>query len=94
MSKQPSDFYFCIGNDGLEYADTSENYFLITSKAYFDKTHCLDDRSGQPDRLLPDGFYELSESMYEYDGIDVQEGRNLLLIAGFIENPELLKAGQ
>jgi len=79
----PSDFYFqlCYTPDSLTATD---NYFMITPKEYFDSEGGLSDESGVADDIVPDGFYELQESTYEYDG-DALEGRGMLLSLGFIE---------
>ncbi len=75
---QPKDFYF-------EYSKQAEEpCFLITPRTYYDLEGVLSDESGVADAVVPEGFYELAESMYEYDG-NIEHGRQLLLDAGFQE---------
>jgi hypothetical protein len=77
---KPRDFYFqlCQGDD------FPGHYFMITPKDYFDSEGALSDESGIADDVVPEGFGELSESTYEYDG-DPLEGRRNLLALGFTE---------
>ena len=37
--------------------------------------------------MLPEGFYEVSEGTYEYDGTK-EEGAKRLLAAGFVPHPK------
>lgn len=76
---EAKDFYF-----ELCKKETDSYYFLITPKSYYDKEGCLSDESGIADAVVPKGFFELQESMYEYDGMS-EEGRHLLIGAGMKE---------
>lgn len=58
-------------------------FFLITSQKFFDKNGYLDD-SGKEEKHVPEGFFSLQDSTYEYDG-DPEEGKKKLLAAGHIE---------
>jgi len=78
---KPEDYYFQLDFNSNGMVD---HYFNITPKGYFDLTGALSDLSGVADHVVPNDFYELMESHYEYDG-DPQIGRQLLLNAGFIE---------
>lgn len=73
------DFYFQLVKE-----ESGEEYFLITSCEYYDKEGCLDDDSGVPDNILPEGFGEMAEAMYEYDG-SANKGREILLSIGMKE---------
>jgi hypothetical protein len=75
---EAKDFYFELCRK------ETDSYFLITPKSYYDKEGCLSDESGIADEALPKGFYELQESMYEYDGTS-ENGRQLLIDAGMKE---------
>jgi hypothetical protein len=80
---KPDDYYFQL--DSIIACGTNgDHYFNITPKGYFDLTGALSNLSGIADHVVPDKFYELQESVYEYDG-NPQVGRQLLLNAGFIE---------
>lgn len=81
-SLNANDYYFQQGHDptggGLDF-------FTIVPKQWFDRTGTqLDEEEVVPPALLPNGFYELQEGDYEYDG-DQTSGRYLLISAGFIE---------
>lgn len=75
---EPKDFYFQLTHQA------SGSFFSITPKAVYDLDGCLSDESGVADEVLPEGFYELSESTYEYDG-PVETGRQLLIDIGMKE---------
>ncbi len=61
--------------------------FIIVGKQFWKENKAWDD-SGDEVENLPDGFYELEESAYEYEG-DSAEGFKKLIEAGFIENNDL-----
>jgi hypothetical protein len=61
--------------------------FVIVGQQFWKETQCWDD-SGDPVDNLPDGFFELEESVFAYDG-QPDEGRDQLLAAGFVENNDL-----
>jgi len=75
---EPKDFYFQLVHQA------SSSFFLITPKVIYDLDGCLSDESGVADEVLPDGFYELTESTYEYDG-NLETGRQLLIGLGMKE---------
>jgi hypothetical protein len=60
--------------------------FMIVSKEFWDQNGHLDDShiAEQLGDLLPKGFYEMCESMFETD-LPVKTATNLLLKAGFEE---------
>lgn len=63
-----------------------DKVFFITPKKFYDKNGCLSDKNNVvPKNVLPNGFFELAESTYEYDGL-IAEGKESLLKAGFIEH--------
>lgn len=76
--QQSNGFYFQVINKA------SGTFYLITPKEVYDREGCLSDKSGVADKVLPAGFYELSESTYEYEG-DIEKGRQLLLSIGMVE---------
>jgi hypothetical protein len=75
---EAKDFYFELSRQASGY------FFLITPKAYYDAEGCLSDQSGIADAVLPKGFYELTESTYEYEGTS-EVGRQILLDLGMKE---------
>ena len=78
---KPEDFYFQL----VFQAESDPQYFfLVTPKAYYDSEGGLSDESGVADEVMPDGFGELMESHYEYNG-NAQVGRQILLAQGFKE---------
>lgn len=81
-STNPADYYFQMDPDP---DDPSNYYFTINPKEYFDKTGALfDDGSEAIEVVLPPGFNELQEGMYEFSG-NYGRGRLTLLSNGFIE---------
>lgn len=84
---QPSDFYFKICDDweGMTiYGFT----VVITSKKVWDEEGRWDDSGEIFDYdIIPAGFEELTECVFEYSSII--SARNILLNAGFIENNDL-----
>lgn len=75
---EPKDFYFQLSRS--EQGD----FFLITPKEYYDREGALSDESGVADEVLPEGFAEAMESMYEYNG-NPETGRQILLSLGMKE---------
>ena len=75
------DFYFQL----IHCPQTEPDYvFLVTPRLYYDSEGCLSDEGGIADEVMPNGFGELMESHYEYNG-NAQVGRQILLDAGFVE---------
>ena len=82
---QPSDYYFCLDRGVTD----DDLFFLFTSIKYWDEHNCLDDRGNCVDeRILPEGFNELMESVYEFNG-DSFKAREELLDLGFVENTNM-----
>ena len=79
-------YYFAIEAPGIKPNDEA---FWIVEQQLYDDTGELDDSSDTIDDDLPVGFYRLAEAVYEYEGY-VEEGRERLLTAGFIEKNDLL----
>ena len=79
---KPSDFLFCV-----DYSDPDMAAFCLTSKEYWDENHVLDDCLGEID-CLPDGFANLMEASWEYDG-SFEEGAQALSNAGFIFSSDM-----
>ncbi len=75
---EPKDFYFELSKN------EDQVFFLITPKKYYDTEGCLSDESGIADDVVPQGFCELAESTYEYDG-NPETGRQLLISLGMKE---------
>ena len=71
------------------FAVEDSTAFWIVEQQFWDLTQELDTDSETLEDDLPEGFYRLAESVYEYDG-DPTQGRDRLLAAGFIENDSLL----
>lgn len=78
---EPKDFYFQLV---IEPTLDPPAYFLITLKSYYDTEGCLQDESGIADEILPEGFGEMAESCYSFNG-NPQTGREMLLGLGLIE---------
>lgn len=78
---EPKDFYFQLVEDAVEEPSA---VFLITPKKYYDKEGCISDESGVADEVLPEGFGELMESHYEFDG-NPKIGRDILINIGMTE---------
>jgi hypothetical protein len=74
-------YYYQLGDD-------DDNYVSVVSKSYWEQNGCLDDQHlGQ--HMMPPGFDEMCESMFEFD-CDLDEARRLLNASGLIEK-ELFK---
>ena len=84
---EPKDFYFELCRQVSGY------FFLITPKSYYDAEGVLSDQSGVADAVLPKGFYELTESTYEYEGTS-ESGREILLSLGMKEISFGLQPGE
>lgn len=79
-STNPADYYFQMRLDPV-----GGDSFIITPKAYFDKTGALlDIEECVPTSILPPGFDELTDSTYQYNGTSAR-GRFALLTNGFVE---------
>lgn len=81
-----SDFVFCVDLSN----DPDYPSFPITSAAYWEENECICDGQEDEDieKVLPDGFHNVMEGTYEYNG-DWQEGKQKLLDAGFVFNEVL-----
>ena len=88
LPTSPPDYYFKQGIDTTMVPP--EDYFIITPKAYFDTKNCVYDSfmPGIEPVLTANGFFEMSECMFEYNGT-ATAGHALLLSLGFIENLNL-----
>ena len=64
--------------------DEEEFSVGIVLKDFWDKNKGLDDQSSES-KYIPEGFYELSEAIYEHEYSDTEEAKNILNKAGFIE---------
>jgi len=80
---KPSEYFYCVD----EVNDPENPSFCLTSKAYWDKYGHLDDCLSEID-ALPDGFYNLMEACWEYDG-SIEEGKAALHRAGFVFSQEM-----
>jgi len=78
---EPKDLYFQLVED---VTSDPPSYFIITPKQYYDAEGCLSDESGFTEGVLPENFYELTESMFEFDG-NPKLGRDILLNLGLAE---------
>jgi hypothetical protein len=84
ISVLPGDISFCLVDNDVVGVICA---FVPTS--FFNLNQHLDDTvRDQIDGILPDGFYWLEESTCECD-YDLEEGRAILLEAGFVENEAL-----
>ncbi len=72
---EPKDFYFQLIKDPTR---KPADCFLITPRYHYDLEGCLSEESEVAKSVLPDGFLELSYSMYVYNG-DATIGRQILL---------------
>ncbi len=77
------------------FEDDSEsdfyNMFLVVKRDFWELHGHLDDQhiTAQIRKQLPDGFCEVQESVFEYNGT-TDEGRELLLEMGYQEKKEML----
>ena len=78
-------YYFAIETT----VEPDSGAFWIVEQQFYDETHELDTDSDTLEDDLPEGFYRLAESVYEYKST-AAEGRDKLLAAGFIEKNDLL----
>lgn len=75
---EAKDFYFELSQNAEECV------FLITPRHYYDIEGVLSDESNVAGDLLPEGFSELTESTYEFNGTP-EVGRQLLIDIGMKE---------
>lgn len=73
-------YYF----DKLTDPNGNGDFFLIIEQSFWDQNHLWDDR-GQGSDDVPPKFYEVTDSVFEYEG-PYEEGRLALLAAGFVEH--------
>ena len=82
---QASDVIFAVGEqDGM-------TYFTFVEKAFFAQNGHLDDSIRDrliDEDIIPDGFYDLDESSFEYDG-DKDDAITVLNKAGFTSSKTL-----
>jgi hypothetical protein len=84
--QQKHEMYFVLDeSDDARYRDIP--IFTIVPKKFWERHHHLDDQIGEHNINLPDGFYEVTEAEFEYDGGSAEEGRRKLIEAGFIPMP-------
>jgi len=69
--------------------DDHHGQFLIATKEFWMKNRCLDDSHISGRVKMPSGFNEVEKSIFDFDG-HPEDGRRLLLRAGFEENIEML----
>lgn len=92
---KPSDYYFCVANKDWygefgcyeDFDQTPEidvTVFFIAPKDHYDTTGYLYDGCIQAEVAVPEGFAEAMEGCYEAE-VSKEEGRKILLDAGFIE---------
>ena len=97
MKNPTSDYYFCpVGDDFYEEFCCYEDFtpplvprkdvaiFYLNPKHYFDKNGCLYDGCIMAETDVPNRFEECIEGCYEILASE-EEGRQILLDAGFIE---------
>jgi hypothetical protein len=70
-------YYYQIGDNN------GDDYVLVVSKQFWEENGHLDD-CHQGTGIMPTGFYEMCESMFEYEG-NMDAARQALNAAGFIE---------
>jgi hypothetical protein len=70
----------------IGYFQITDWQIAIVEKSFWDLNHCLNSDDEDPflDDNVPDGFYALSDSIYEYEG-EVEEARQVLINASFEE---------
>lgn len=83
-------FYFQLVLGAEQGQDDDDYYydpdkFWVVPKDFYDHYHHLDDGCNQSNVPMPFGFSELAEACFEFDG-DAEDGRELLIKAGFIEH--------
>lgn len=77
------DFVFCV----VSSSETVGCVAYICSRWYWEQHGHLDDRSLATRYVQPMGFYELSESTYEFDGTP-EQARRVLANAGMTSPPD------
>lgn len=59
-------------------------FFTLVTKERWDTEHLLEDDGIDPD-LIPDGFYELTGSTFEFEHVTVEEAKKALEEKGWVE---------
>jgi hypothetical protein len=77
--------FFMTKTIGYFQVDSEGFSIMVVEKTFWNENQCLSDSGlGVIDDLLPEGFYELSDSIFEYDG-DIDEARTKLVAIGLEE---------
>jgi hypothetical protein len=90
----PSEFYFAIDvANGDNYPMCDESTLSVTLKETWDREgHWDDNELHMVDRQIEAlGYERLTECVYEITDHDVYKCRQVMLKAGFTENPEIIK---
>lgn len=88
---KPQDFYFFLCTDP-KMTEGGDHVFFVVLKETFDKEGAWSDNYEELD-LMPKGFSELTEASWVYEGEgDREEGRKMLVAAGFVENDKIMKS--
>lgn len=75
---------------GYFQVDKEEFGIAIVEKEFWDEHGMLSDEGlGVLEDMLPEGFYELTDSIFEYNG-DISEARSRLIAIG-LEEKELFE---
>lgn len=93
-----SDFYFYVYDESFEYDDTDDNqddvaYVAIIPKAYFHANNCMWDQSMFLDHLLPNGYCECMEGVWDVE-CSKEFARKQMLDSGFEENKKFTEMCQ
>ena len=82
----PSDYYFA-----MEEVEEGVYFFSIVTKVFWDENEGLSCETDEElEEVLPGGFFEAMESVYEFDG-DPLTGLSALLAAGFIQKQDIIE---
>lgn len=65
------------------YYQNNDGFFALVLKEYWDKNQGLDDGSGE-EEFVPEGFYAVTEAIYEHEFEDDEEAARVLESAGWV----------
>ena len=81
----PSDYYFA-----MEEVEEGVYFFSMVLKTFWDENEGLNCETDEElESILPGGFFEAMESVYEFDG-DPLTGLSALLAAGFTQKQDIV----
>lgn len=84
----PDSYYFAYDDD--EGSDTFGEFWIV-EKSFWERERCLDDTHIGKHLLLPDGFHEVMESVFEAPDDDIQKHIRSLISLGHVRKQDIIQ---